>query len=106
MSTTGQWPLRRTCRNSSLPRWPRRWTAGRNRKRGVYGPALGDSTRLALSSFDIWGDIFDTNRRQIVVALDSYLAKLEEFRQDLDNGAMRRHFDAAAHLAAQVRDGT
>jgi prephenate dehydrogenase len=73
---------------------------------GVYGPALGDSTRLALSSFDIWGDIFDTNRHQIVVALEAYLAKLEAFRQDLDNGTMRRHFDAAGHLAAQVRDGT
>src|ERR1700689_922723 len=73
---------------------------------GVYGPALGDSTRLALSSIDIWGDIFDTNQHQIVVALEAYLTKLKEFRKDLDNGTMRRHFDAAGHLAAQVRDGT
>src|ERR1700733_11611129 len=73
---------------------------------GVYGPALVDSTRLALSSFDIWGDIFDTNRRQILVALESYIAKLETFRQALDAGAMRRHFDAAGRLAAQVRDRT
>jgi prephenate dehydrogenase len=73
---------------------------------GVYGPALADSTRLALSSFDIWGDIFDTNRHQIVVALESYIAKLQEFRDHFDGDAMRRHFDAAAHLAAQVRDRT
>jgi prephenate dehydrogenase len=75
---------------------------------GVYGPALVDSTRLALSSFEIWGDIFDTNRRQILTAVDSYIAKLEAFREALerpsDEGAMRRYFDAAAHLAAQVRD--
>jgi prephenate dehydrogenase len=75
---------------------------------GVYGPALVDSTRLALSSFEIWGDIFDTNRRQILAAVESYVAKLEAFRQALerssDDGVMRRHFDAAAHLAAQVRD--
>lgn len=75
---------------------------------GVYGPALVDSTRLALSSFEIWGDIFDTNRRQILAAVESYVAKLEAFRQALerssDEGVMRRHFDAAAHLAAQVRD--
>jgi prephenate dehydrogenase len=75
---------------------------------GVYGPALVDSTRLALSSFEIWGDIFDTNRRQILTAIESYVAKLEAFRQALerpsDEGVMRRHFDAAAHLAAQVRD--
>jgi prephenate dehydrogenase len=72
----------------------------------VYGPALVDSIRLALSSFDIWGDIFQTNRRQIGVALDAYISKLELFRRELDGEAMRRHFDAAAHLAAQVRDGT
>jgi prephenate dehydrogenase len=71
---------------------------------GVFGPALVDSTRLALSSFDIWGDIFDTNRRQILVALESYIAKLQEFRQALDGDGMRRHFDAAARLASQVRE--
>ena len=71
---------------------------------GVFGPALVDSTRLALSSFDIWGDILDTNRHQILVALESYIAKLQEFRDRFDADVMRRHFDAAAHLAAQVRD--
>lgn len=73
-------------------------------KTRVYGPALVDSTRLALSSFDIWGDIFDTNRDQILLALDTYIAKLQEFRQALGSGAMRSHFDAAARLAAAVRD--
>ncbi len=73
---------------------------------GVYGPALVDSTRLALSSFDIWGDILDTNRRQIFVALETYIAKLQDFREHLDADAMRRHFDAAARLAVQTRDRT
>ncbi len=73
---------------------------------GVYGPALVDSTRLALSSYDIWGDIFDTNRDLIVHALESYIAKLAEFRQSLGQDAMRRHFDAAAALATQLRDKT
>lgn len=71
---------------------------------GVYGPALVDSTRLALSSFDIWGDIFDTNRDQILVALASYITKLEAFRDALDRNAMRRHFDAAGRLAKKLRD--
>ncbi len=71
---------------------------------GVYGPALVDSTRLALSSFEIWRDIFETNRDQILVALESYIAMLQGFHQALDGGSMRRHFDAAAHLAIQVRD--
>jgi prephenate dehydrogenase len=71
---------------------------------GVYGPALVDSTRLALSSFDIWGDILETNHDEILAALESYMAKLDEFRQNLGGPAMRRHFDAAAILAAQLRD--
>jgi prephenate dehydrogenase len=71
---------------------------------GVYGPALVDSTRLALSSFDIWGDIFSTNRRQILVALESYISKLQDFRAYLEGDDMRRHFDAASRLAAQLRD--
>ena len=52
---------------------------------GVYGPALVDSTRLALSSFDIWGDIFDTNRVKYRWRW-KLVAKLEEFRQDLEAG--------------------
>jgi prephenate dehydrogenase len=70
---------------------------------GVYGPALVDSTRLALSSFDIWGDIFQTNRNQILVALESYIATLEAFHEALERDAMRRHFDAAARCASQLR---
>src|SRR5260370_13572378 len=70
----------------------------------VFGPALVDSTRLALSSFDVWGDILDTNRASIQEALRAYIAKLEEFRQSLDSPAMRSHFEQGAHFAGQVRD--
>lgn len=76
----------------------------------VYGPALVDSTRLALSSFDIWGDIFDTNRDAVRLALRSYIAKLEEFHQALGGPeagqALRRQFDAGARFAARLRDVT
>jgi prephenate dehydrogenase len=80
----------------------------------VYGPALVDSTRLALSSFDIWGDIFDTNREAIRLALESYIAKLVEFRTALngpldeptDGPSVRRGFDAGARFAARLRDIT
>ncbi len=70
---------------------------------GVYGPALVDSTRLALSSYEIWGDIFATNRDLILVALASYITKLESFRDALRTDGLRRHFDAATHFAAQLR---
>jgi prephenate dehydrogenase len=70
----------------------------------VFGPALVDSTRLALSSFDVWGDILATNRAPIQEALRAYIAKLEAFLQSLDSPAMRSHFEQGAHLAGQVRD--
>lgn len=73
---------------------------------GVFGPALVDSTRLALSSFDIWGDILATNRENIRAALNSYIAKLQEFSRVLEPGPMREQFDRAARFAGQLRDPT
>jgi prephenate dehydrogenase len=80
----------------------------------VYGPALVDSTRLALSSYDIWGDIFDTNREAIRLALECYIATLEEFRTvlegpssgPLDGQSLRRGFDAGTRFATRLRDVT
>lgn len=78
---------------------------GRNEPQsGVFGPALVDSTRLALSSFDIWGDILATNRGPIRSALRSYIAQLEEFSQVLEAGEMQEHFRRAAKFASQLRD--
>jgi prephenate dehydrogenase len=73
-------------------------------KSGVFGPALLDSTRLALSSFDIWGDILATNRDSIRIALRSYIAQLEEFSQALEAGSLEEHFRRAAKIASQLRD--
>jgi prephenate dehydrogenase len=71
---------------------------------GVFGPALIDSTRLALSSFDIWGDILATNREAVRIALRSYIAQLEEFSQLLETGTLQDHFRRAAKFASQLRD--
>jgi prephenate dehydrogenase len=75
-------------------------------KSGVFGPALVDSTRLALSSFDIWGDILATNRDSIRIALRSYIAQLEEFSRGLEAGPMEEHFRRAAKFASQLRDSS
>jgi prephenate dehydrogenase len=75
-------------------------------KSGVFGPALVDSTRLALSSFDIWGDILATNREPILEALRSYIAQLEQFRNDFESAAMRDQFDRAARFAGSLRETT
>lgn len=75
-------------------------------KSGVFGPALVDSTRLALSSYDIWGDILATNPDAIRTALMRYIAQLEEFSQALEPESMRNQFDRAARFAGQLRDPT
>lgn len=71
---------------------------------GVFGPALVDSTRLALSSYEIWGDILATNPGPIQDALREYIHQLQEFLQNLDSQAMQGQFQQAAKLAASLRD--
>jgi len=70
---------------------------------GVFGPALIDSTRLALSSYHMWGDILATNRVAIQDALRAYIAKLEEFSRSLDASHMSEEFAQAARFASQIR---
>jgi len=73
-------------------------------KSRVFGPALLDSTRLALSSFDIWGDIFATNRGPILDALRDYIAQLEQLRDHFETAALSDQFDRAANFAASLRE--
>lgn len=48
----------------------------------VAGPGLLDSTRLALSSFDLWNDILETNEAEVSAALDAYIEKLQGLRKN------------------------
>jgi len=45
---------------------------------------LMDSTRLAMSSFDLWRDILETNRTEVSGALDAYICKLQALRSDFE----------------------
>jgi prephenate dehydrogenase len=75
-------------------------------KSGIFGPALLDSTRLSLSSFQMWSDILATNRVSIQNALRNYIGKLEEFSRELEPERMRSEFDRAARCARELRDST
>lgn len=46
----------------------------------VAGPGLLDSTRLAMSSFDLWRDILATNRDEIDRALEALIDRLKAMR--------------------------
>ncbi|MGI8743883.1 MAG: prephenate dehydrogenase [Bryobacteraceae bacterium] len=69
----------------------------------VFGPALLDATRLALSPYDIWRDILATNTDAIDSALIGYIRQLETLRRDLGSAEMATHFRQAGALASRLR---
>jgi prephenate dehydrogenase len=64
----------------------------------VAGPGLADMTRLALSSYDLWRDIVETNHTEIAAALNAYIGKLQNLRANLD-----AEFEAGADFAQNIR---
>ena len=70
----------------------------------VAGPAATDLTRLALSPYDIWRDIFATNSAPIDAALGAFIGKLEELRGMLRSPEIERAFERAAEAARSLRE--
>lgn len=62
----------------------------------LAGRGLRDTTRLAASPPDIWRDIIQTNRDNIVPALEELIRVLRELQQDDSAAALERTFEAAA----------
>ena len=69
----------------------------------VAGPAAIDLTRLALSPYEIWRDIFATNATNIDAALGLFIAKLESLRSALRSPKIEQEFDHAAEAARALR---
>jgi len=72
-------------------------------KENVAGPAAADLTRLALSPYDIWRDIFATNAGPIDAALGAFIARLEEVRTHLRATEIESLFSRAAASARTLR---
>jgi prephenate dehydrogenase len=71
----------------------------------VAGPAAMDLTRLALSPYEIWRDIFATNGANIDAALGVFIARLEGLRARLnDESKLKREFEQAADAARALRE--
>ena len=70
----------------------------------AFGPGALDSTRLALSPFEIWADILATNPGFIDGALAEYISALEKLRNQLKSREMEQHFRKAAALARHLRE--
>jgi prephenate dehydrogenase len=69
----------------------------------VAGPGLIDSTRLALSAYELWRDILATNTESIEQALTAYINELEQLRENLRTRGAREEFARAAELAGRLR---
>ena len=69
----------------------------------VAGPALIDSTRLALSAYELWRDILAPNTESIEQALTAYTNELEQLRENLRTRGARDEFTRAAELAGRLR---
>ncbi len=70
----------------------------------VAGPAAVDLTRLALSPYDIWRDIFATNGGEIDRVLSAAIARLEALRENLQSQPdMQAAFARAARAASELR---
>ena len=72
-------------------------------KENVAGPAAADLTRLALSPYDIWRDIFATNAEPIDAAIGAFIARLEEVRAQLRSSELEALFSQAAASARALR---
>jgi prephenate dehydrogenase len=70
----------------------------------IWGPALVDSTRLALSPFEIWGDVLSTNAAAIDAALARYIGQLQQIRELVTENEMKDLFEEGAKLAHRLRD--
>lgn len=64
--------------------------------KAVGGPGLESMTRLSRSSYDIWKDIFATNRDEIGRALELFLVETERLKkrlEDADSPGLREYFN-------------
>ncbi|MCX6635068.1 MAG: prephenate dehydrogenase [Acidobacteria bacterium] len=71
--------------------------------RRAAGPGLVDMTRLAMSPYDVWRDILETNSGPVGEALEAYMETLEALRGDLTAFAMEDRFAGAGAFAAALR---
>jgi prephenate dehydrogenase len=69
----------------------------------LAGPGLADMSRLALSSFEIWGDIVATNTANIEHALNVYIDKLTDLRDNLQTQRLGDVFATATEIATRIR---
>jgi prephenate dehydrogenase len=61
-----------------------------------------DVTRIASAKYDIWHDIFSTNKEAIIPLIDSYINILNELKTLLSNDALRERFEEARAIKESI----
>ena len=69
----------------------------------VFGPGLLDMTRLALSASDLWMSILETNKDEVLKAVDAFSQTLEQLRKELLSNKLDEVFASASAYAKQFR---
>ncbi|MBI4910321.1 MAG: prephenate dehydrogenase/arogenate dehydrogenase family protein [Acidobacteria bacterium] len=70
------------------------------------GPALRDMTRVAMSSYELWRDIIETNRGPIEEAMQRMIEHLQDMKNHLDGAYIAEEFSRGAGLATSLRRAT
>jgi prephenate dehydrogenase len=69
----------------------------------VFGSGLLDMTRLALSSPDLWLSILSTNKEEVTMALDDFLARVTILRNALQTDSLAEQFALGNRFAGGIR---
>jgi prephenate dehydrogenase len=69
----------------------------------IFGPALIDMTRLALSPADVWMSVLETNSNAIKKALDAFEKTLMRLRDNLECGEVAHVFEEGRRFASKIR---
>ncbi|NLX14044.1 MAG: prephenate dehydrogenase/arogenate dehydrogenase family protein [Phycisphaerales bacterium] len=69
----------------------------------LAGPGFADTTRIASGDPQMWTEIFQTNRRALIAALDRLMGELNRFRDRLSNGDTEAILQWLSH-SKQARD--
>jgi prephenate dehydrogenase len=70
----------------------------------LFGPGLLDMTRLALSTPDLWQSIVDTNKPEILEALDAFSVSISNLRNAVLEGDLDQFFCIANRFARILRE--
>jgi len=75
------------------------------RVNGTLSLAAGgfrDMTRIASAHYDIWHDIFSTNKGAIIPLIDSYINILNDMKENLANDKLKESFEAAKRIRDSI----